>query len=471
MPIAWKKVLIRLLLEQLDPHSEYIASEEFNEMNDPLMGSFDGIGVQFTIQKDTVLVVQPVIGCLSEKVGIRAGDRIVEADGKLIAGVGISNQEVMKALKGPRRTKVKLGVFRRGTPSLLNFDIVRDKIPTNSIDVAYMLNKTAAYVKISRFSAKTHKEFDAALSNLLALGMQSLVLDLRGNGGGVLQSAVDIADQFLTQGNNIVYTEGRMRPRQTYRSSRKGQFNKPTQGLVVLIDEFSASASEIIAGAIQDNDRGLIVGRRSFGKGLVQEQVQMNDGSAIRITVARYYTPSGRCIQSPYDDGTEKYYESFMNRFINAGADSLVHDSTPYYTSKGRKVYGGGGVFPDIYVPYDTAETSQWYLQLINHGLLYNYALDYTDANRSKLEKYKTPEYFVAKFKLSETDFQSFLSWCRENKVQPSQYELIKSKTMVINRLESYIARNVFGEKAFYPFYLKYDKTLQMALEELGKSR
>ena len=455
--------IISMLLQELDPHSEYISAEEFNEVNDPLMGSFDGIGVQFNLQKDTVLVVQPVSGGPSEKAGIRAGDRIVTVNGELIAGKSISNQDVMKKLKGPRNTKVNLGVFRRGNKELLNFTIIRGKIPTNSIDVAYLLNNSTGYIKISRFSSTTRQEFDETLETLLNQGIKSLILDLRGNGGGMLQSAVDIADQFLAKGSTVVYTQGRSRSRETFKARSKDSFEQ--QKLIVLIDEFSASASEIIAGAIQDNDRGWIVGRRSFGKGLVQEQVSMKDGSAIRLTVARYYTPSGRCIQSPYDDGSEKYFESFMNRLINPAGDTIQHDTMVYFTKGGRKVYGGGGILPDFQIPYDTLENTAWYNQLSGSGLIYNYAIDYTDANRRRLEGYKNAENFARSFRLSSVDFQEFLDYCQKNKITGEAKDIAKSKEMVISRLEAYIARNVFGERAFYPFYLKNDKMIKKALE------
>jgi len=458
---------LQTLLHQLDPHSEYISAEEFNEVNDPLTGSFEGIGIQFNIQKDTVLVVQTISGGPSEKAGLHAGDRIVKVDGELIAGIGISNQEVMKRLKGPRKTTVKVTVFRRGVKKLIEYTITRDKIPTNSIDAAFMFDNITGYVKISRFATNTHQEFKQAVNKLIMEGMQVLVIDLRSNGGGVLQAAIEIADELLPRGSTIVYTEGRQRPKETFYAQRQGLFE--SRKLILFIDEFSASASEIIAGAIQDNDRGIVIGRRSFGKGLVQEQIRMNDGSAIRLTVSRYYSPSGRCIQSPYDDGSDRYYEDFLTRIIHRDSLSSLKDSTQYLTKKGRVVYGGGGIYPDILIPYDTAEESSWLQQLSGEGLLYAFALDYTDANRSRLEKFGTAENFANKFRLSETEFIQFLEWCRANNAYPSKQALEVSKEWVVNRLEAFIGRNVFGDSAFFRIFLKTDKYMKEAKKETAQ--
>lgn len=452
------------LLHQLDPHSEYISAEQFNEVNDPLTGSFEGIGIQFNIQKDTVLVVQTISGGPSEKAGLHAGDRIVKVDGEVIAGNGITNQEVMKRLKGPRKTTVKVTVFRRGVKKLIEYTITRDKIPTNSIDAAFMFDNITGYLKISRFATNTHQEFKQAVSKLIMEGMQVLIIDLRSNGGGVLQSAIEIADELLPRGSTIVYTEGRQRPRETFYAQRNGLHE--THKLILFIDEFSASASEILAGAIQDNDRGIVMGRRSFGKGLVQEQIQMNDGSAIRLTVSRYYTPSGRCIQSPYDDGSEQYYEDFLTRLIHQDSLSSLKDSTQYRTKKGRVVYGGGGIYPDIVIAFDAAEESEWLQKLSAEGLLYAFALDYTDANRSRLEKFESAETFANTFRLSEAEFNQFLDFCRTNNAFPSKQDLASSKEWLMNRLEAFIGRNVFGDSAFFRIYLKTDKYMQEAKKE-----
>ena len=342
---------IAALMEELDPHSDYISLDDFNEVNDPLLGSFDGIGVQFRLEKDTVAIVNVIKGGPSEKVGLLAGDRIVYVDDTLMANKKLKNEDVMRKLKGPKGTKVRVRILRRGVEGLLDYTITRDAIPTYSVDIAYMLDEKTGYLKLSKFSATTVSEFKNAVINLEAKGMKQLIFDLRGNTGGYLAAAVDIADEFLPKGSLIVYTEGRNRPRNYMKARRRGMLEE--MPVVVLIDGESASASEIVAGALQDNDRGTIIGRRSFGKGLVQEQIMLSDQSAIRLTVARYYTPTGRCIQKPYSGNKEEYLLESYDRYQNGELfhpDSIhFADSLKFTTPKGKTVYGGGGIMPDIY--------------------------------------------------------------------------------------------------------------------------
>ena len=413
------------MMDELDPHSQYISLEEFNTVNDPLLGSFEGIGVQFRIVEDTVAIVNTIKGGPSEKVGIMAGDRIVYVDDSLVAGVKIKNEGVMRLLKGPKGSKVKVKNYRRGVSDLLEFTITRDVIPTYSVDVAYMLDKETGYIKLSKFSATTHKEFVNAAKKLKEAGMTKLVFDLRGNSGGYLNEAVEIADEFLTKGSLVVFTEGRQRPRYTYFARKKGLLE--TMPVVVLIDGESASASEIVAGALQDNDRGTIVGRRSFGKGLVQEQIMLSDKSAIRVTVARYYTPTGRCIQKPFTGDREDYLFESYERYENGelfSADSIhFADSLKYYTPQGKVVYGGGGIMPDVYVPLVNDSTEYYFNRITNTGVLYQYAFDYCDRQVARREA-----------------------------------DIL---------LKAYIARDLFDEEGFYPIYRAMDDVLQKALEVL----
>ena len=344
---------IEAMMEDLDPHSAYITLEEFNEVNDPLLGSFEGIGVQFRLERDTIAIVSVIKGGPSEKVGIMAGDRIIYVDDSIVAGKKLKNEDVMRLLKGPKGTTVKVQMSRRGVEGLLPFTITRDVIPTYSVDIAYMLDEKTGYLKLSKFSATTYDEFKKGIRKLKGEGMKQLVFDLRGNSGGYLQAAVEVADEFLPKGSLIVYTEGRNRAKQYLNARRRGMLEDIP--VVVLIDGESASASEIVAGALQDNDRGTIIGRRSYGKGLVQEQMMLSDNSAIRLTVARYYTPTGRSIQKPFDGDREHYLLESYERYENGElfSQDSIHfaDSLKYTTPKGKIVYGGGGIMPDIYVP------------------------------------------------------------------------------------------------------------------------
>ncbi|MBK9193390.1 MAG: S41 family peptidase [Flavobacteriales bacterium] len=387
------------ILQRLDPHSYYISAAELRAAQEPLEGSFDGIGVEFAIQRDTVVVVSPVEGGPSAAVGVMAGDRIIKADSVQLAGVGITNDGVMRNLRGPEGSKVKVLLVRRGKRAPFEVTVERGKIPINSVAVALMQPDGTGYIKLSRFAKNTHQEFLDAAEGLREQGMQRMVLDLRGNGGGFLNAAVELADEFLPAGSKMVYTEGRSSPRRDFIATNQGEYERIP--LAILIDEGSASASEIIAGAVQDNDRGLIVGRRSFGKGLVQEHVDLPDESAVRITTARYYTPSGRSIQKPYGEGID-YDAEYAARFDHGellSADSIHLDSSKTYrTLAGRVVYGGGGIMPDIFVPTDTTEGSQYLSDLFFSGTLNQFAFDVADRDRARFRSYGSYKEFADRF-------------------------------------------------------------------------
>ena len=462
---------ITAMLDELDPHSVYVSEEEFNEMNDPLLGSFEGIGVQFRIESDTIAIVSVIKGGPSEKVGILAGDRFVYVDDSLVAGKKIKNEDVMRMLKGPKGTKVKVSVFRRGMEGLMDYTITRGVIPTYSVDIAYMIGDGIGYIKLSKFSATTHDEFKKNAFKLESQGMEKLILDLRGNSGGYLKAAVDIADEFLYSGKMIVYTEGRNRPRQEMKSSWHGCFEDFP--LVILIDSESASASEIVAGAIQDNDRGTIIGRRSFGKGLVQEQMMLSDNSAIRLTVARYYTPTGRSIQKPFDGDREKYLLESFDRYENGElfSEDSIHfaDSLKYFTPEGKVVYGGGGIMPDIYVPLVDDSTEYYFNRIVNLGLLYQYAFDYTDRHRQELGRYKSVEAFSKSFTVTDAMFNELVKKAEEKGIKGTDVQKQVARRETNTLLKAYIARNLFDDEGFYPIYAPMDEVLQRAIEEIKK--
>lgn len=449
------------LLKELDPHSTYISAEEFAEMNEPLEGNFDGIGVQFNLQQDTVYIVNVIPGGPSEKVGLRAGDRIVTVDDSVIAGIGITNNDVMKKLRGPKGTKVRVGIARRGEKDLVPFEITRGQIPLYSVDVSYMVNNRTGYIKLSKFARTTYKEFQDAIAKLKAQGMKNLIFDLRGNGGGYMDAAINVVDEFLPNGNLIVYTEGTHRGRDDYYASMR-QSCKDIN-LVVLIDEFSASASEITAGAIQDNDRGIIVGRRSFGKGLVQEPIMFPDNSSVRLTIARYYTPSGRCIQKPYKQSDEDYYLDLETRYEHGEfmeRDSIkINDSTEYYTTGGRVVYGGGGIMPDIFIPADTAGLSDYYNKISRKGCEYQFCLEYTDRNRTTLSKFTKPDEFVTYLK-KENIFGQFVAYAETQGIARDSKGIKASRQIIETQIMALIARNVIDNDGFYPIYQNIDNTL-----------
>ena len=460
------------MMDELDPHSQYISKEEFDAVNDPLLGSFEGIGVQFRIVEDTVTIVNTIKGGPSEKVGIMAGDRIVYVNDSLIAGVKIKNDSVMRLLKGPKGTKVRVKNYRRGVEGLLDFTITRDVIPTYSVDIAYMLDDVTGYIKLSRFSATTHQEFVNAAKKLKTQGMTKMVLDLRGNGGGYLGEAVDIVDEFLPKGSLVVFTEGRFRPKTMFHARKKGVLEDLP--VAVLIDDESASASEIVAGALQDNDRGIIVGRRSYGKGLVQEQVMLNDNSAIRITVARYYTPTGRCIQKPFSGKREEYLFESLDRYENGelfSADSIhFDDSLKYLTPKGKVVYGGGGIMPDVYVPLVNDSTEYYFNRIVNLGVLYQYAFDYCDRHRNELNRYKTVADFNRAFHVTDAMFNELVAQAEKKGIKGNENEKQVARHNTDILLKAYIARDLFDEEGFYPIYRPMDDILNKALEALNSS-
>lgn len=461
------------MMDELDPHSQYISLEEFNAVNDPLLGSFEGIGVQFRIVEDTVAIVNTIKGGPSEKVGIMAGDRIVYVNDSLIAGIKIQNDSVMRLLKGPKGTKVKVKNYRRGVEGLLDFTITRDVIPTYSVDIAYMIDEKTGYIKLSKFSATTYKEFMKAVKKLEKKGMQQLVFDLRGNAGGYLSAAVDIADEFLPKGSLVVFTEGRNRPRSTFFARRKGHLED--MPVAVLIDGESASASEIVAGALQDNDRGVIIGRRSFGKGLVQEQIMLSDNSAIRLTVARYYTPTGRCIQKPFDGNKEDYLLESYDRYQNGELFSIdsIHfaDSLRYMTPKGKTVYGGGGIMPDVYVPLVDDSTEYYFNKIVNLGILYQYAFDYCDNHRQTLTKYQSVADFDQSFHVTDAMFHELFEQAEKKGVKGNETEKQVARKSAAVLLKAYIARNLYDDEGFYPLYQSMDDILQKALEVLASEK
>ena len=457
------------MIDELDPHSNYISLEEFNEVNDPLLGSFEGIGVQFRLEKDTIAIVQVIKGGPSEKVGIMAGDRIVYVDDTIVASQKLKNEDVMRKLKGPKGTKVKVKVKRRGVEGLTDYTIVRDVIPTYSVDIAYMLNDEVGYLKLSKFSATTYDEFKSSIKKLKREGMQKLIFDLRGNGGGYLSAAVEIADEFLPKGNLIVYTEGRNRPAYYMSARRHGMLED--MPVAVLIDGESASASEIVAGALQDNDRGTIIGRRSFGKGLVQEQIMLSDNSALRLTVAKYHTPTGRCIQKPFNGNRESYlYESY-DRWESGemfSADSIhFADSLKYTTPKGKTVYGGGGIMPDIYVPLVNDSSEYFFNRIVNLGILYEYAFDYSDKHRKELSQYKTIDQFKKSFHITDAMFDELMQLADKKGLKGNDEERQVARRESNILMKAYVGRNLFDDEGFYPIYQEMDDVLQKALEAL----
>lgn len=460
------------MLQELDPHSVYISKEDLAAANEPLNGNFEGIGIQFNILKDTIFVVNPITGGPSEKLGIQAGDKIIAVDGENVAGIGITNNDVMRLLKGPKDTKVTVGVKRQGERKVLNFDIIRDKIPIYSVDASFMINEDIGYVKINRFAKTTMQELRTALADLKGQGMNSLVLDLQGNGGGLLNTAIEMADEFISDNKLLVYTEGRSFPKDETFSRRQGMFEKGR--LVVLIDEGSASASEIVSGAVQDWDRGLIIGRRSFGKGLVQRPVQLPDGSAVRLTVQKYYTPSGRCIQKPYENGVEAYQREKYSRYETGELLSLENfdlpDSLKFTTNiKKRIVYGGGGILPDIFVPIDTTNSSEYFTDMIRKGIMNQFALTYVDDNRDALMKtWSSAERFIENFEVDNALERELIGYATKEGVEYREDDWQTSKSVIDIRLKALIARNLFDYNAFYeiinvlsPAYMKAIQVLQ----------
>jgi carboxyl-terminal processing protease len=459
------------LASKLDPHSVYIPASDLENVNSELEGSFSGIGVQFNIQNDTIMIVSVISGGPSEKVGLLAGDRIVKVNDTVFVGKTITNEKVMKKLRGPAKTKVKLGIRRHGTREILNYSVTRGEIPVNSVDIAYMIEPTVGFIKVNKFASTTYNEFLNAIADLKSKGAKKYIIDLRENSGGLMDQAINMVNEFLPAGRMIVYSKGKAYPRFEAKSDGKGScINSP---VVILIDEFSASASEIFSGAIQDNDRGLIIGRRSFGKGLVQQQMNLSDGSAIRLTVARYYTPSGRCIQKPYVKGKAEAYEmDILNRYNHGELDSKdsIHmvDKHKYKTFAGRTVYGGGGIMPDIFVPRDTSDFTPYLNKVINYGYLYQYAFQFTDHNRSKLKGMKTWQ-LMDKYLDQQNLLNDFVAYAKTKGVAANAKEINISKKFILTQLKAYIIRNSLGDSGFYPILYKDDITVKRALEQLRK--
>ena len=459
------------ILSELDPHSSYIPAKDLEAVNADLKGSFSGIGIQFTIQNDTIHVNSVIQGGPSEKVGLMAGDRIVEVDDSAFVGKIVTNSEAMKRLKGEKGSKVKLGVYRPGEKDLLHFTVIRGNIPVKSIDAAYMINEKVGYIKVNKFGETTYPELLIALAKLNQKNCEGLIVDLRGNTGGYMAAAIQMVNEFLPNNRLIVYTQGRKSPREDYNSNGTGSNLK--MPLVVLVDEGSASASEIFAGAIQDNDRGTIVGRRSFGKGLVQQPIEFSDGSAIRLTIARYYTPSGRCIQKPYEKGKESEYElDLLTRYEHGeffSADSIKQDETEvYHTRLGRPVYGGGGIMPDIFVPQDTTGMTSYFRMAANRGLIIRYTFDYTDQNRSTLQKYDTPEKMEAYLK-GQNLLNKFAAWAEKKGLKRRNNLMMKSRRLFEMSLYGNIIYNMLGMEAYVEYLNESDKTVLKAVEILEK--
>ena len=459
------------ILGELDPHSSYIPAKDLQAVNDDLAGSFSGIGVQFTIQQDTIHISNVIPGGPSEKVGIMAGDRIVEIDDSAFVGKIVTNYESMKRLKGPKGSEVKLGIFRQGEKELLHFTIVRGDIPVKSIDAAYMLNDKFGYIKVNKFGETTYPEMLISLAQLHQQNCQGIVIDLRGNTGGYMGPAIQMVNEFLPKGRLIVYTQGRMAPRENYPSNGTGSSQE--MPIIVLLDEGSASASEIFAGAIQDNDRGTIIGRRSFGKGLVQQPIEFNDGSAIRLTIARYYTPSGRCIQKPYNKGRDEEYElDILTRYEHGeffSQDSIKQDESHiYYTSIGRPVYGGGGIMPDIFVPQDTIGMTSYFRMAINRGLTVQFCFQYTDQNRAKLQKYDNADDLL-KYLKTQNILEKFARFAESKGLKRRNILMYKAKEHFDRNLYGNIIYNMLNMEEYLKYLNQSDKTVLKALEILEK--
>ncbi len=459
------------LLSKLDPHSIYIPAENVSEVNETLEGNFDGIGIEFFLLKDTIYVVSAISGGPSEQLGIRSGDKIIKINGKLMAGKKIKNSDVTSNLRGESGSIVKVSILRKGVQKLIDFTIKRGKIPLNSVDVSYMAAPTIGYIKINTFAASTYDEFYESIAKLKSEGLQSLILDLRGNPGGYLTTAIMIADEFLGDKKLIVYTMGNSSPKKQEFATSAGNFEKGK--LIVMVDEGSASASEIVSGAVQDWDRGIIVGRRSFGKGLVQEQASLLDGSSLRLTIARYYTPTGRCIQKPYKNG-EDYGSDMVNRYLHGeltNADSILNNkSEQFKTPGGKTVYGGGGITPDVFIPLDTSDYSVFYGRLVSEGILSEFCYNYSDLNKAKFQSLKTINDFINGFEVTNEVFDQLLQFAKKKGLNYQNKDLSKSGTSIKIQLKAIIARQYFKNEGYYRIMSALDMGLQKSVELLKAS-
>jgi len=460
------------MLDKLDPHSVYIPKKDVELTNADLRGVFEGIGIEFNIIKDTILVVAPLIGGPSEAVGLRSGDKIVKVDGETVAGIGITIRDVVNTLRGPKGTEVVVSIKRMNNKELIDFTIIRDKIPQYSIDAAYMINDEIGYVKVTRFASTTYEEFREKMTELTEAGMKKLILDLQGNPGGYMERAVDIADEFIPGDKLIVTQDGRVkRYNAEFRAYRKGLFEE--NPVIVLIDESSASGSEIVAGALQDHDRALIVGRRSFGKGLVQMPIPLSDGSELRLTISRYYTPSGRCIQKPYTDGKDSYRDDRMNRYENGeffSEDSIEFaDTLKYNTAKGRVVYGGGGIMPDHFVPLDTTLNTGYLSHLLYKNAIREYTLNYYNEHIEELEAMSLSE-FKNDFKVTDSMLKELVRVGESVDVTFNEQQYLISKPLIINRVKSFIARSVWNNEGWYRIANEYNEIFQEALTQFEQA-
>ncbi|WP_425392938.1 S41 family peptidase [Ekhidna sp.] len=461
------------MLEDLDPHTSYIPARDLELVQSRLEGNYEGIGVEFNIFRDTIHVVTPLSGGPSEKLGIRAGDKIVKVDGKNVAGTGMTNQKVVELLRGPGGSEVTVTIKREGEDELIDYTIVRDVIPQYSVDVSYMVDDKIGYIKVARFANSTYLEFKEALLELKDQGMEKLIIDLTGNPGGYLNRAVQIADELLGGNQMIVYTDGKeKRYSEEHYSGDPGDFEEGS--LVIMVDEGSASASEIVAGAIQDHDRGLIIGRRSFGKGLVQMPIDLNDGSELRLTISRYYTPSGRSIQKTYTGGNlDEYYMEAYERFQNGevySSDSIkVNDTLEFRTDKGRIVYGGGGITPDIFVPLDTTYTSRYLNKLFSTNSIQEYTLKYAQDNRAKIEEMGLDQ-FRSEFQISDAMLKDLVSIAEENKLKFNEAEFNRSKKLLKQLTKAYIARGIWDNDGFYPIFNEQDEIFLQAIRMMDEA-
>ncbi len=465
---------LRSMVKELDPHSAYMTADEMKEMNEPLQGGFDGIGISFNMMNDTLFIIEVISGGPSEKVGLLPGDRILFVDKEPIAGVKMPNKDVMKRLKGTKGTTVTVTVKRRSNPKLMDFKIIRDKIPIYSLDASFMVDKKTGYIRLNRFGATTADEFRQAFGDLQKQGMSQLILDLESNGGGYMNAAIEIADEFLPSKKCIVYTEGLHSPRQDNDATAKGCFENGK--LIVMIDEYSASASEILAGAIQDWDRGVVIGRRSFGKGLVQRPIPLPDGSMLKLTIARYYTPSGRFIQKPYENA-ENYSRDLINRYNHGemgNADSIhFPDSLRTYTLENhRTIYGGGGIMPDVFIPIDTSKYTPLHRAISNSGVMNRFSMKYVDDHRAELNsKYPNIDSFVENFQTDQAMTDELLQFALSEKVKLTAKDSASDKTLMMKQLKAYMARDLGKSTDFFKVMWKDNETLLKAIEIINDKK